>query len=97
MVRSSFWVGFGSSRSRVAVPFRRVVGCALAAGCSSWLVRSSVRSFSGSVVWAFFVSRSSAAAFALRCSALVGFSVCVRPSWVSGVGFCWVVSVPVVR
>ena len=94
-MRSSFFVGSGSAR--VAVSFRRVVGFALAAGCSSWLVRASSRSFSGSVVWSFFVSRSAAAAFGLRCSRLVGFVVLVRPSWVSGVGFCWVVSVPVVR
>ena len=95
MSRSSFFVGFG--RSRVAVPFRRVVGFALSGGCSSWLVRSSVRSFSGSTLWAFFVSRSAAAAFALVASRLVGFAVRVRPAWVSGVGSCWLVSVPVVR
>ena len=95
LVRSSFFVGSGSAR--VAVPFRRVVGFALAGGCSSWLVRASSRSFSGSVVWSFFVSRSAAAAFGLRCSGLVGFAVAVRPAHVSGVGFCWLVLVPVVR
>lgn len=94
-MRSSFFVGFG--RSRVAVPFRRVVGFALSGGCSSWLLRASSRSFSGSTLWAFFVSRGSACAFALRCSRLVGFAVVVRPAWCSSVGFCWLVSVPVVR
>jgi hypothetical protein len=95
VVRSSFFVGFGSSR--VGVPFRRVVGLALSAGCCSWSVRSSSRSFSGSVVWAVFVSRSSAAAFALSCSRLVGFAVAVRPAVCSVSGSVWVVSVPVVR
>ena len=95
MVHSSFFVGSGSGRVRVG--FRRVVGFALAGGCSSWLLRPSSRSFSGLVVWAFFVSRGSAAAFALVASRLVGFAVVVRPSWCSSVGFCWLVSVPVVR
>ncbi|MGV2831627.1 hypothetical protein ACLFKQ_28170 [Myxosarcina sp. GI1(2024)] len=94
-VRSSFFVGFGSAR--VSVPFRRVVGLALSGGCCSWSLRSSVRSFSGSVVWAEFVSRSAAAAFALACSRLVGFAVAVRPGWCSVSGSVWVVSVPVVR
>ncbi|NJL51286.1 MAG: hypothetical protein HC930_02005 [Hydrococcus sp. SU_1_0] len=62
LVRRSFFVGFG--RSRVAVPFRRVSGLALSGGCCSWSVRASLRSFSGSVVCAVFVSRSAAAAFA---------------------------------
>ena len=95
MSRSSFFVGFG--RSRVAVPFRRVSGLALSAGCCSWSVRPSSRSFSGSVVWAVFVSRSAAAEFALACSRLVGFAVAVRPGSCSVSGFVWVVSVPVVR
>ena len=95
MSRSSFWVGFGSGRVRVG--FRRVVGFALSGGCFSWSLRASSRSFSGFVVWSLFVSRASAAAFALRCSRLVGFAVRVSPAWRSGVGFCWVVSVPCVR
>jgi hypothetical protein len=95
LVRPSFFVGFGSSR--VGVPFRRVVGLALSAGCCSWSLRPSSRSFSGSVVWAVFVSRSSAASFALACSRLVGFSVAVRPGVCSVSGSVWVVSVPVVR
>ena len=53
MSRSSFFVGFGSSR--LSVPFRRVVGLALSGGCCSWSLRPSSRSFSGSVVWAVFV------------------------------------------
>ena len=95
MLRSSFFVGFGSSR--VSVSFRRVVGLALAGGCSSWSVRPSSRSFSGSVVCSVFLSRSAAAAFALACSRLVGFSVAVRPGVCSVSGSVWVVSVPVVR
>jgi hypothetical protein len=94
-VRRSFWVGSGSGR--VGVGFRRVVGLALAGGCCSWSLRVSARSFSGSVVWALFVSRSSAAAFALACSRLVGFAVVVRPGVCSLGGLVWVVSVPVVR
>ena len=93
--RSSFFVGFGSAR--VSVGFRRVAGLALASGCCSWSVRSSSRSFSGSVVWAVFVSRSAAAEFARSCSRLVGFAVCVRPGVCSVFGLVWVVSVPVVR
>ena len=93
--RSSFFVGFG--RSHVSVGFRRVVGLALAGGCCSWSVRSSSRSFSGSVVWALFVSRSAAAAFALACSRLVGFAVAVRPAVCPVSGAVWLVSVPVVR
>jgi hypothetical protein len=95
LVRPSFFVGFGSAR--LSVPFRRVVGLALASGCCSWSLRSSSRSFSGSVVWAVFGSRSSAAAFALSCSRLVGFAVAVRPAVCSVSGSVWVVSVPVVR
>ena len=37
-----------------------------------------LRSFSGSVLWCCFVSRAAASAFALSCSRLVGFAVCVR-------------------
>lgn len=95
MVRSSFFVGFGCSR--VGVPFRRVVGLALSGGCCSWSLRPSSRSFSGSVVWASFVSRSGAVSFASSCSRLVGFSVAVRPGVCSVSGSVWVVSVPVVR
>jgi hypothetical protein len=95
MSRFPFFVGFGSSR--VSVPFRRVVGLALSGGCCSWSLRPSARSFSGSVVWAVFVSRAAAAAFALACSGLVGFAVAVRPGWCSVSGSVWVVSVPVVR
>ena len=95
LVRRSFFVGFGSSR--VSVPFRRVVGLALSGGCCSWSLRASSRSFSGEVVWAVFVSRSAAAAFALACSRLVGFAVAVRPGVCSVSGAVWVVSVPVVR
>jgi hypothetical protein len=93
--RSSFFVGFG--RSRVRVGFRRVVGLALSGGCCSWSVRSSLRSFSGSVVCAVFVSRAAAAAFAASCSRLVGFAVAVRPGVCSVSGSVWLVSVPVVR
>jgi hypothetical protein len=95
LVRPSFFVGFGSAR--VSVPFRRVVGLALSAGCCSWSVRPSSRSFSGSVVWAVFVSRFAAAEFARSCSRLVGFAVAVRPGVCSVSGSVWVVSVPVVR
>lgn len=95
LVRRSFFVGFGSAR--VAVPFRRVSGLALSGGCCSWSVRPSSRSFSGSVVWAVFVSRAAASAFALSCSRLVGFAVAVRPGVCSVSGSVWVVSVPVLR
>ena len=94
-MRRSFFVGFGSSRVRVG--FRRVVGLALSGGCCSWSLRASSRSFSGSVVWALFVSRAAAAGFALSCSRLVGFAVVVRPGVCSVSGLVWVVSVPVVR
>ena len=83
--------------SRLSVPFRRVVGLALASGCCSWSLRPSSRSFSGSVVWAVFGSRSAAAEFALACSRLVGFAVAVRPAVCSVSGAVWLVSVPVVR
>jgi restriction endonuclease Mrr len=58
-----------------------------------------MQSFSGLVVQSFFASRSAAAAFAGRCAGLVGFAVVVRPAWSDAVagGFCWAVSVPVVR
>ena len=95
--RSSFSVRSRSSFSRVSVSFRRVVGLALSRGCCSWLLRSSVRSFSGSVVWCGFASRSRAAAFAFVVSRLVGCVVWVRPGWCSVSGFVWFVSVPVVR
>ena len=97
MSRFSFSVRSRSSVRRVSVPFRRVVGLALSRGCCSWLVRSSVRSFSGSVVWCGFVSRGRAAAFAFVVSRLVGCVVRVRPGWCSVSGFVWFVSVPVVR
>ena len=93
-MRRSFFVGFG--RSRVAVPFRRLVGFALAGGCVSWLLRDSSVSFTGSVVWAFFPSRDSAVDYALVVYDVVGFAVRVRPAWCSSVGYCWVVSVPCV-
>ena len=96
-MRSSFSVRSRSSVRRVSVPFRRVVGLALSRGCCSWLLRSSSRSFSGSVVWCGFASRGRASAFALVASRLVGFAVCVRPGWCSVGGFVWFVSVPVVR
>ena len=97
MSRTSFFVGFGSAR--LSVPFRSVVGVALSFGCFSWGLRASARSFSGFVVQSFFGSRSAAAAFAGRCAGLVGFAVVVRPAWSDAVagGFCWAVSVPVVR
>lgn len=95
-VRRSFWVG-SSGSGRVGVGFRRVVGLALSGGCCSWSLRASSRSFSGSVVWALFVSRSRAGSFAVVCSRLVGFAVCVRPAVCSVSGLVWVVSVPVVR
>ena len=95
MSRVSFWVGSGSARRLVG--FRRVVGLALAGGCFSWWLRPSVRSFSGCVVFVFFACRASAVAFGLRASALVGFAVVVRPAWSDVCGFCWAVSVPVVR
>ena len=97
MLRSSFWVGFGFGRGRCGVGFRRVVGLALASGCLSWSVRPSRRSFSGSVVWAFFGSRGSAAAFGRLASRWVGVAVCVRPAVCSVAGPVWVVSVPVLR
>ena len=67
LVRFSFSVRSRSSFSRVSVPFRRVVGLALSRGCCSWLLRSSSRSFSGSVVWCGFASRSREKCFCLRC------------------------------
>ena len=91
LVRFSFSVRSRSSVRRVSVPFRRVVGLALSRGCCSWLLRSSLRSFSGSVVWCGFASRSRAAAFAFVVSRLVGVVVWVRP------GSVWFVSVPVAR
>ncbi|MDB9529919.1 hypothetical protein PN498_28290 [Oscillatoria sp. CS-180] len=91
----SFWVGFG--RAERLVSFRSVAGLALASGCSSWCLRSSRRSFSGSVVWAFFGSRGGAAAFGRSASRQVGVSVCVRSAVCEVLGCCWVVSVPVVR
>ena len=96
-VRFSFSVRSRASVSRVSVPFRRVVGLALSRGCCSWLLRSSSRSFSGSVVWCGFASRSRAAAFAFVVSRLVGCVVRVRPGWCSVSGSVWFVSVPVVR
>ncbi len=69
LVRFSFSVRSRSSVRRVSVPFRRVVGLALARGCCSWLLRSSVRSFSGSVVWCGFASRSREKCLCLRCLA----------------------------
>ena len=94
-MRFSFSVRSRSRVSRVCVPFRRVVGLALARGCCSWLLRSSRRSFSGRVVWCAFASRSRAAAFAFVVSRLVGCVVWVRPGWCSVGGFVWFVSVPV--
>ena len=97
LVRFSFSVRSRSSVRRVSVPFRRVVGLALSRGCCSWLLRSSSRSFSRSVVWCGFASRSRAAAFAFVVSRLVGCVVWVRPGWCSVSGSVWFVSVPVVR
>ena len=65
--------------------------------CAAWLLRSSSRSFSGSVVWCGFASRGRAASFAFVVSRLVGCVVRVRPGWCSVSGFVWFVSVPVVR
>ena len=97
VVRFSFSVRSRSSVRRVSVPFRRVVGLALSRGCCSWLLRPSSRSFSGSVVWCGFASRSRAAAFALVVSRLVGCVVWVRPGVCSVSGSVWFVSVPVLR
>ena len=94
-MRFSFSVRSRCSVGRVSVPFRRVVGLALARGCCSWVVRSSRRSFSGRVVWCGFSSRGRAASFAFVVSRLVGCVVWVRPAWCSGSGFVWFVSVPV--
>ncbi len=69
VVRFSFSVRSRSSVRRVSVPFRRVVGLALSRGCCSWLLRSSVRSFSRSVVWCGFASRSREKCLCLRCLA----------------------------
>ncbi len=69
LVRFSFSVRSRSSVRRVSVSFRRVVGLALSRGCCSWLLRSSVRSFSGSVVWCGFASRSREKCLCLRCLA----------------------------
>ena len=95
MSRLSFFVGSGSRSRCRCLPFRRVVGLALSAGCCSWSLRGSLRSFSGSVVWVCFVSRSRAASFALVASQRVGFAVAVRPGVCSVSGSVWVVSVPV--
>ena len=96
-MRFSFSVRSRSSVRRVPVPFRRVAGLALARGCCSWLLRSSSRTFSGSVVWCGFASRGRASAFAFVVSRLVGVVVRVRPGWCSVSGFVWFVSVPVAR
>ncbi len=95
MVRRSFWVGFGSSRS--ALPWRSVSGLALSAGCCGWSLRGSFRSASGSVLWASFSGVGSARAFAGSVSRSLGRSVVVRPGVCSSAGLVWVVSVPVLR
>ena len=71
--------------------WRSVVGSALRAGCASWSVGASSRSFSGVCVRVAFASRAAAGAFARRWAALVGFGCVVR-----SVGGLFVVSVPVV-
>ncbi len=93
LVRFSFSVRSRFSASRVRVPFRRVVGLALSRGCCSWLLRSSVRSFSGSVVWCGFASRSREKCFCLRCLAFgrlcgLGSSWLVFCLWLRLVRFC---------
>ena len=97
MSRVSFFVGSGSRSCARCLPFRSLVGLALSSGCCSWFLRGSLRSFSGEVLGACFVSRSRAAAFGLAASRRVGFAVAVRPGWDSVSGFVWVVSVPVAR
>lgn len=72
--------------------FRSVAGSAVGSGCCSWVFRSSVRSFSGSVVCASFLVRSFAVSFARRWAARLGVFCAVRR-----VGAFWAVSVPCVR
>ncbi|MCP4283905.1 MAG: hypothetical protein GY792_05575 [Gammaproteobacteria bacterium] len=71
--------------------FRVVAGSAVGSGASGWSVRSSRRSFSGSVVCAVFASWSAAAAFGRIWAGRVGIGCAVRRS-----GAGWSVSVPVV-
>lgn len=77
----------------VASSFRSVAGSALAAGCVSWSVRQSSRSFSGSVVVPVFGSAAAAATFATRWSARCGVPVVVRGLSVS-VPCVWVPPAP---
>lgn len=77
-----------------ALPWRRVAGSALAAGCCRWRVRASSRSFSGAVLAVGFPCFGRAAAFASAWSGWVGFPVAVSPRSSGGVRV-WSVSVPV--
>lgn len=106
---SGFWFGFSwgcavassaplvvsrGGRVLAALPWRRFVGFALAAGCSRWRVRASSRSFSGAVLVVGFACFGRAAAFAAAWSGWVGFPVAVSPR-AGAAGRLWCVSVPV--
>ncbi|MDG4594207.1 MAG: hypothetical protein P9F75_00685 [Candidatus Contendobacter sp.] len=77
-----------------AAPWRRVVGSALSSGAARWRLRSSARSFSGTVVVVGFSCFGRAAAFASAWSGWCGFPVAVSAR-AGAAGRLWAVSVPV--
>lgn len=106
---SGFWFGFSwgcavasssplvvsrGGRVLAALPWRRLVGSALSAGCSRWRLRASSRSFSGAVLVVGFACFGRAASFASAWSGWVGFPVAVSPR-AGAAGRLWCVSVPV--
>lgn len=78
----------------VAPWWRSLVGSALGAGAVRWRVRSSGRSFSGSVVVVGFPTAGAAVAFAGSWGWWCGLSLALRRR-VSGGQVVWSVSVPV--
>jgi hypothetical protein len=74
-----------------AISFKSVSGSALAHGCSTWRVRKSIHSFTGSVISAVFSEFQLAANFARRWAVNCGYRFCA----VRRVGSSFSVSVPV--